>query len=237
MLDLRRNATVREPMKKTEGRSKGRKRKKWHTTVKILTYVKRRKNKRVIESEGDLETGREERTLYTEKKRVCVLNALPGKHKVVCGYDPKRKTHKYLVTNELTWEGLKVVKEYFHRWTIEEFFRNAKQQLNMEGACVRTEQGVTITLFLLTCIDSLFHMKIAKLVSADSKTGPITVQSVVRLSILENAQNFVSLIKSPEGEKFLNRWLAQLSKDAIRKRVVKSDVVYLDQDGGLKEVN
>jgi len=93
----------------------------------------------------------------------------------------------------------------------------------MEGACVRTEQGVTITLFLLTCIDSLFHMKIAKLVSADSKTGPITVQSVVRLSILENAQNFVSLIKSPEGEKFLNRWLAQLSKDAIRKRVTKSD--------------
>ena len=154
---------------------------------------------------------------------MCVLNALPGRHKIVYSYDPKRKTDKYLITNELTWEGLKVVKEYFHRWTIEEFFRNAKQQLNMEGACVRTEQGVTITLFLLTCIDSLFHMKIAKLVSADSKTGPITVQSVVRLSILENAQNFVSLIKSPEGEKFLNRWLAQLSKDAIRKRVTKSD--------------
>ena len=126
------------------------------------------------------------------------------------------------------------MKEYFHRWVIEEFFRNAKQQLNMEGACVRTEQGVTITLFLLTCIDSLLHMKIVELASANSETGPITVQSIVRLSILENARNFVSLIKSPEGEEFLDRWLTQLYKDAIRKRLVKSEVVYIGEDANVK---
>ena len=80
-------------------------------------------------------------------------------------------------------------------------------------------------------------IKIAKLVSADSKTGPITVQSVVRLSILENAQNFVGLVKSPEGERFLDRWLAQLSKDAVRERVVKSEVVYLDQGTDSREAS
>ena len=80
------------------------------------------------------------------------------------------------------------------------------------------------------------HMKIAALVSADLETGPITVQSVVRPTILENPQNFVSLIKSSEGETFLDRWLVQLNKDAIRKRVAKSDVVYLDQDADAKEV-
>ena len=45
----------------------------------------------------------------------------------------------------------------------------------MEGACVRSEQGVTITLFLLTCVDSLFHREIAKLLSVSSKSEPITV--------------------------------------------------------------
>ena len=235
ILDLKRNSSVRIPMKRSEGKSRGRKRQKWYTTVNIVTHMKRGKNKRVIGFEGDLESGLKEHTLYTVKERVCILNALPGKHKVVYSYDPKRKTDKYLITNELTWEGLKVVKEYFHRWTIEEFFRNAKQQLNMEGACVRSKQGVTITLFLLTCIDSLLHMKIAALVSADSETGPITVQSVVRLTILENAQNFVSLIKSPKGDKLLDRWLEQLRKDAVRKRVAKSDVVYLDQGANLNK--
>ena len=98
----------------------------------------------------------------------------------------------------------------------------------MEGACVRSEQGVAITLFLLTCVDSLFHMEIAKLVSANSQSEPITVQSIVRLAVLENAENFVRVIKSPSGEKFLERWIKQLKADAVRHRKVKSEVGYLD---------
>ena len=121
------------------------------------------------------------------------------------------------------------MREYFHRWVIEEFFRNAKQQLNMEGACVRSKQGVAITLFLLTCVDSLFHKEIAKLVSENLQTAPITVQSVIRLAVLENAENFVNLIKSSKGEKFLERWIKQLKADALRRRKIKSEVVYLDQ--------
>ncbi len=172
-----------------------------------------------VEHEGDRVRRRpgrrlKEHTRYTVKDlSVHTQNALPGKHKVVYSYDPARKTDKYLITNELTWEGLKVVKESFQRWTIEEFFRI------WGGACVRKRPRSD-----------------NNVVPADSETGPITVQSVVRPTILENPQNFVSLIKSSEGETFLDRWLVQLNKDAIRKRVAKSDVVYLDQDADAKEV-
>ena len=71
----------------------------------------------------------------------------------------------------------------------------------MEEACVRSEQGVAIT-----------------------------VQSIVRLVVLENAEKFVSMIKSPKGEKFLERWIKQLKADAIRHRKLKSEVGYLDHE-------
>ena len=230
VLEIKTNATIRELIKKREENKRGRKRKKWYRKVSIIAHMKKVEKVREIGFLGDLATGKEEKILYEIKEKTCRIHALPGLHKIVYSYDPEKGTEKYLITNELTWEGVKLVKEYFNRWVIEEFFRNAKQQLNMEGACVRSEQGVAITLFLLTCVDSLFHKEIAKLVSVNSKSEPITVQSVVRLAVLENAEKFVSLIKSPEGEKFLDRWIKQLKADAVRQRKVKSEVGYLDQE-------
>ncbi len=42
-------------------------------------------------------------------------------------------------------------------------------------------------------------------------------------------EKFVELIKSPKGDAFLKRWVTYLKENAIRKRKIKSDVVYLDQ--------
>lgn len=224
ILEIKTNATIQVPIPHT-----GRKRKYWYTKKNIIKFMKSVRKPRIIGFIGDLETGKPEKELYVIKEKVCKIYALPGKHKVIYSYDREKNSHKYLITNELTWEGIKVVKEYFCRWVIEEFFRNAKQQLNMEGACVRSEQGVAIKLLLLTCIDSLIHMNIAKLVSGNSKSGALTFQSIIRLSIYENAESFVNLIKSPGGEEFLNRWLKQLKSDAERKRKVKSEVDYLDR--------
>jgi hypothetical protein len=229
VLEIKTNATVRERITKGEQPRRGRKRKKWYRKVSIISYVQKVQRVRTIGFFGDLATGKEEKILYEIKEKTCRIHALPGLHKVVYSYDPEKRSEKYLITNELTWEGVKLVKEYFHRWVIEEFFRNAKQQLNMEGACVRSKQGVAITLFLLTCVDSLFHREIAKLVSENSKAEPITVQSIVRLAVLENAENFVSLIKSSKGEKFLKRWITQLKTDALRHRKIKSEIGYLDE--------
>ncbi len=228
--EIKTNVTVRVPLKKRAEKRRGRKRTKWYKTENIVTNMKRIRKERVIGFCGDLESGKEEKVLYKLKVKVCMINSLPGTHKIIYSYDPERGTEKYLITNALTWEGVKVVKEYFHRWVIEEFFRNAKQQLNMEGASVRSGQGAAIKLFLVSCVDSLFHMEIAKLVSMHSKSEPITVQSITRLAELENVEKLVELIKSPKGNGFLKRWAAYLKENAIRKRKVKSDVVYLDQE-------
>jgi hypothetical protein len=228
ILDLKTNATIRVPITEQEGKRRRRKREKWYRTENVVGVMAQVGNQREIGFVGDVETGKAEKVLYQLKERVCMINALPGQHKVVYSYDPRKGTEKYLITNELSWEGVKVVTEYFHRWAIEEFFRSAKQQLDMEGACVRSKQGVTITLFLVTYIDSLIHSKIAELAAGNSKSGPVTVQSIVRLAELENAERFVSVIKSAEGEEFLNRWIEGLKKDSIRRRVKKSVVAYLD---------
>lgn len=230
VVELKRSATVRIPIPRTpQLKRRGRPRKKWYTTVNITEYMSQESSSRVIGFRGDLENGREEQSLYEVTERIGVPNALPWKHKIVLSRDPKKQTAKYLITNELSWEALKVVTEYFRRWTIEEFFRNAKQQLNMEGACVRSEQGVALTLFLLTCIDSLFHRTIAERVSGDSHAEPITVQSVVRLAVVENAERFVKVVRSPDGRQFLDRWIEQLHREAIRNRKVNSEVDYLEE--------
>ncbi len=78
------------------------------------------------------------------------LNAISGKHRVVESFDPTTKTSKYLLTDQLTWEATKIISIYDYRWAIEEFFRNAKQLTDMEGATVRSEQGVTISLCLVS---------------------------------------------------------------------------------------
>ena len=49
----------------------------------------------------------------------------------------------------------------------------------------------------------------------------------------------VELIKSSKGNGFLKKWVAYLKENAIRKRKVKSDVVYLDQkkaEGGKEQL-
>jgi len=228
ILDCKTNATIRVKIKikNTPGR-RGRKRTKWYRTENIIDYMNKHGVERTIGFTGDIQTAKTEKVLYQIKETICQINALDGMHKIVRSYDPKKNTTKFLITNELTWEGLKVVKEYFKRWIIEEFFRNIKQQLDMEGACVRSEQGVTITLLLLTCIDALIHRKIAELASLNPQSGAITFQSVIRLAFLENAENFVEKIRSEEGNIFLNKWLSLLRKDSIINRIKKSEVVYL----------
>ena len=72
------------------------------------------------------ETGKQEKALYYTKISTVRLNAIPGKQRLIESFDPIKKTTKYLITNELTWESTKIISTYSYRWVIEEFFRNAK---------------------------------------------------------------------------------------------------------------
>jgi hypothetical protein len=63
--------------------------------------------------------------------------------KVVITRDPKRpKRVAYLVTTDLALTAVEVVEAFAHRWTIEQMFSVAKNQLGFDSAEVRKERSV-----------------------------------------------------------------------------------------------
>jgi len=63
--------------------------------------------------------------------------------KVVIARDPKRpKRVAYLVTTDLSLTAVEVVEAFAHRWTIEQMFSVAKNQLGFDSAEVRKERSV-----------------------------------------------------------------------------------------------
>jgi hypothetical protein len=63
--------------------------------------------------------------------------------KVVITRDPNRpKRVAYLVTTDLALGAVEVVEAFAHRWTIEQMFSVAKNQLGFDSAEVRKERSV-----------------------------------------------------------------------------------------------
>jgi hypothetical protein len=158
------------------------------------------------------------------------MKAYAGTHNVIRSYDPTRQTVKFLITNALSWEAVKVITEYSVRWVIEEFFRNAKQLLDMEGACVRSKQGVTLALFLVTYVDALLHFEVyQRSASKHSPSEPVTVQSIIRLAHLENVESFIHIVEDTEQWiPFRDRWLTVLKKHALRERTLRKPLVEIE---------
>lgn len=234
ILDLKTNATIDVPeAKKAVKKKRGRKRSRWYRKVNVVDYFKRLTWGKGVGFGADVETGKGEAVLYETKEAIRKIHALPGNHKVVMTYNPKRKTTKYLITNALEWEGLKVIRSFYERWNIEEFFQNVKQLFNLEGAMVRGEQAGAIKLLLVSYCDALLHLEVAKIALKKSQSAPVTVQSIVRLAMVENAERFVKLVgDTTKGKSFLERWIGQLKEDVFRKRVQRSPVVYLSAASG-----
>ena len=123
-----------------------------------------------------------------------------------------------------------MITEYSVRWVIEEFFRNAKQLLDMEGACVRSKQGVTLALFLVTYVDALLQFEVyQRSASKHSPSEPVTVQSIIRLAQLENVENFIQIVEDTEQWiPFRDRWLTVLKKHALRERTLRKPLVEIE---------
>ena len=90
----------------------------------------------LLNSQSILEfsTRKKEKALYNVKVATVRLKSIPGKHRIIESVDPVKQSTKYLLTNQLTWEDTKIISDYSHRWIMKEFFRNAKQLSDMEGA-------------------------------------------------------------------------------------------------------
>ena len=174
------------------------------------------------------ETGKKEKILYHAKISTVRLNAIPGKHRLVESVDPIKETTKYLLTNELTWEATKIISVYSHRWVIEEFFRNAKQLMDMEGATIRSEQGVTLALYLVSWIDSLLHYENYK----QSTAGKLTKESLTIPSIVRRLQyeNLVAVLDRVQNEEeFVTKWL-EVTREKINRNRKKNGELILIQE-------
>ena len=181
--------------------------------------------------------GKDEKVLYHAKVITARLNSIAGKHRIVQSVDPAKQTTKYLLTNELIWEAAKIISVYSNRWVVEEFFRNAKQLTDMEGATVRSEQGVTLALCLVSWIDFLFHLENYKRCTAgELPKEPLTVPSIVRLAQYENLEAFLDRVQEEEG--LVKKWLENVQKHLMRNRKKSSDLIELSkcsESGGGKQ--
>ena len=120
----------------------------------------------------------------------------------------------------------KIISAYSNRWVIEEFFRNAKQLTDMEGATIRSEQGVTLALCLVSWIDSLLHLENYKQSTAGKlPKGAINASFDSRLAQYENLEAFMDRVQKEDG--LLKKWCDVEQKGLVRKRKKSKDLIKL----------
>ena len=180
VLEIKSNYTVKVSCKEPRRTPKGKLSKNQTDSISLSQYFESLPPGVKCGFRYDAEKGKKEKVLYTTRIATVKLSSLETQ-RVIQSIDPAKETTKYLITNELTWEAAKIISAYSSRWVIEEFFRNAKQLLDMEGATVRSEQGVTLALCLVSWIDFLLHLEnykqsIAKGLSKES----LTIPSIIR---------------------------------------------------------
>ena len=175
----------------------------------------------------DLETGKPASVLYHLKIATVRLTSIAGKHRLVESVDPTTQSTKYLLTNELTWDATKIVSAYSCRWVIEEFFRNAKQLTDMEGAMLRSEQGVTLALCLVFWLDFLLHQEnVAHCTAGKLSQESLTIPSIVRHAQYANLEAFVEKIQ--EDEEFVKRWIEVEKSYVTRLRKPRKELIALE---------
>ena len=177
----------------------------------------------------DLETGQEDKILYHLKVATLQLNAFTGKHRIAESVDPVKGTRKYLISDQLNWDPIKMVSAYSQRWVIEEFFRNAKQLADMEGVSIRSEQGVTLALCLVSWIDFLLHFEnYEQSTAGELSKESLTIPSIVRQWQFENFKALIQRVQ--DDETFVEKWIQVQSQQMYRKRKKRKPLILLDQN-------
>ena len=228
VIEVKRSYKIRVSCKKTKLTPSGRKAKNQTELISLPEYFRDITSVIACGFDADNKSGKKVKVLYHTKTDTVRLNSISGKHRLIESKDPAKKTTKYLLTNELTWEATKIIFTYSNRWVIEEFFRNAKQLTDMEGATIRSEQGVTIALCLVSWIDSLLHFENYKQGTAGKLSKEsLTIPSIVRQAQYENLKAILGKIQHDKN--FIPTWLAVEGKNITRKRKKNNQLVTLDR--------
>ena len=227
ILEIRSNLSIKKPCEAPKLTPKGRLAKNQYDVKKLPEYFQSILEYTKCGLEADLETGKREKVLYHAKVVTARLNSTPEKHRIVESTDPVNKTTKYYLTNYLNWEATKILSEYCHRWVIEEFFKNAKQLSDMEGATIRSEQGITLALCLVSWIDFLLHHENYKQRSVGELTKEsLTIPSIVRQAQYENLKAIVDKVQNDEN--FMQKWLQVEEENVIRLRKKRKKLVEIE---------
>ncbi len=98
----------------------------------------------------------------------------------------------------------------------------------MEGATIRSEQGVTLTLYLVSWIDSLLHYENYKRSTAGKLTKEsLTIPSIVRQSQYENLMAVLARVQNEE--EFVTKWLEVTRENIDRKRKKHHELILLKE--------
>jgi hypothetical protein len=175
-----------------------------------------------------------EKVLYKTYSKIVYIKAFQGKYLLIHSIDQRTDGFKTFICNELTWEAQKVLKEYSYRWMIEEFFGNAKGLCGLEDACIRSEQGGAIALFLVSYVDILVSVKLWKGIHDNSEGKLPTVSCIFAAASEENLRTFLeSSEKEADLEKIVAFWSESLKKAKAKTRRVRKSLVKMDNSESL----
>lgn len=78
--------------------------------------------------------------VFTKSVRVSHFD---HKLRIVISYDNREREGdpKILVTNRLSWEPIRILRQYQKRWAVETFYHDSKQELGLDGYEMRAEDG------------------------------------------------------------------------------------------------
>lgn len=171
------------------------------------------------------------KVLYKTYSTTAYVKAFKGKYLVIKSIDQRTQKSKLLISNELSWEAQKVLEEYSYRWMIEEFFGNAKGLCGFEEACIRSEQGGALALFLVSFVDLLVSIQLWKGVHDHSEGELPTVSAILASATEENLQHLLGLADQPdELKQMLEIWLDVVRKKKCKTRRVRRDLIVVEPE-------
>ena len=98
----------------------------------------------------------------------------------------------------------------------------------MEGATIRSKQGVTLALCLVFWIDSLLHLENYKQCTAGKLTKEsLTIPSIVRQAQQENMEAFIERVRHDED--FVKKWVEVNKEQLNRKRKPHKELIAINE--------
>ena len=171
------------------------------------------------------------KVLYKTYSTVAYVKAFRGKYLVIKSIDQRTESYKIFITNELSWEAQKVLEEYSYRWMIEEFFGNAKGLCGFEEACIRSEQGGALALFLVSFVDLLVSIQLWRGVHDYSEGKVPTVSAIFAAAAEENLRHLLQLTDDLEKmRQILEVWLEVLRKKKLKTRRERRSLVVIESE-------